>query len=50
MSLADDCVDNSCKYGKCVDGHNQYTCNCHEGWMFEEHIPRWEGTNCTMGE
>ena len=50
MSLADDCVDKPCKHGNCVDGDNQYTCNCDTGWVLGEVIPRWEGTNCTMGE
>ena len=50
MSLADDCVDQPCIHGNCVDGDNNYTCNCFEGWVLEERIPRWEGTNCTMGE
>jgi len=28
----DDCVDVSCNYGTCVDGLNNFTCECQAGY------------------
>lgn len=28
----DDCIDNSCVNGQCVDGHQNYTCQCERGY------------------
>lgn len=33
----DECVSNACKNdGSCVDGINEYTCNCRVGFMGEQ--------------
>jgi len=37
--VSDDCDPNPCVHGTCIDGIDDYTCNCEPGW---------EGKNCNI--
>lgn len=41
MLDVDDCINNKCDYGVCVDGVSEYTCSCDQGW---------EGQFCNQGK